>query len=102
MDWVEDLQALHNHEDSRTNLLAWIPVMAKSKQYNVQISDFVLLESKEKRNRNEAISNTSEAKGFVDSHRVRTQMNVAPLFSQRFKRRPRTSNSNVSPTIPSV
>ena len=48
-----------------------------------------------------AISNTSWAKGFVDSENIRTQMNVTQL-AKRAERKPRRSSSNVSATIPSA
>ena len=41
------------------------------------------------------------AKGCLHSHRIRTQMNVAPLCPQR-SQRSRGSNFNISAAIPSV
>ncbi|KAF6229455.1 hypothetical protein HO173_011582 [Letharia columbiana] len=50
-DWAADPQALHNSEHSRNSLLTWVPVMAKSEKYHVDIKDFVRIESKERRPR---------------------------------------------------
>ena len=50
-DWAADPRVLYNALYTRKKLLEWVPVMAKSSKYNVQIDDFVQLEFKERRAR---------------------------------------------------